>query len=889
MEETIAVQTASEEQQAWFIRSSYPVELPVCDALTAPRQQFESFVVDKLAHGGSQGTPTLQERPDDPMDDDDASATEDTFTLVSESTSTDVKKGLDIMKLESLDDYDPDVSKTANEATAAPAEEPKQPFMRGLLDYSALVTPQQPTQNRMLTDNGDLAYRSTNNALVDLFYYMGGAVSGPLLLESLAQSWAVDALATLKIIFNSRSIHLGQGSKMVFYRCAGWLYKNHPRTLVANLRWLSRPIVQKKVTKTNPEGDDPVLVEAADVVDNKEEDEISKYDVKHGVAHGYWKDLLNLLVLAVNNKLDVLQNPGDVLNIENRGFSRGERIKDKNGTGRGRGRAAGRGRGRGRGGHASFTLGTPDIHMSTPTTFFGDDKPKGSQGKPPVLTQKERKRRLRQSRHSNAVRCFNDAPAYQVLHLTVARLFAEQLRDDLAALRGSDPNAKRTISLCSKWAPSHDHLHDRHTLIISSIAEILHPRETIGEGLSPSDDRETYLRYARERYRKDVSALRKHLEVVERDITAETFSNIKYGRVPSLAMKMHFPTFVEKDADRFEEYIENVAKGTARISGATLLPSALIKNAASVAGYANSLTVDRMKSLSVDELVRKKTERTTAMVIDGQWKSLVQRIKDSGTLSSSIAVCDVSGSMYCTRFPDGTAPIHSAIGLSLLVAEVTAAPFGGTFITFSHSPEVFKVDMAKPLSDKVTQMQQASWAMSTNMLSVFEDLILPMATENKLKQEDMVKRVFVFSDMHFDQANRDHGENTWCSTFDRVKAQYAKAGYEMPELVFWNLAGAREQHVVGAGGDLMAPKPVTADEKGTCLVSGYSPGMLKVFMENGSFDDEDGDEADLVMKDDEEVHHVLVEQARIKTKRDPLATVMKAIGHKAYAMLQVVA
>ncbi|KFA63618.1 hypothetical protein S40285_03195 [Stachybotrys chlorohalonatus IBT 40285] len=886
MEGNIAIQTASEDQQAWFLRSSYPVELPVCDALTAPRQQFESFVVDKLAHGDSQGTPTLQTQTDNSMDDEDAFATEEAFTLVSESTSTDIRKGLDVMELQSLDDYDPDVSKTAKDATTAPAEEPKQPFMKGLLDYSALVTPQQPTQNRMLTDNGDLAYRSTNNALVDLFSYMSGAVSGPLLLESLAQSWAVDPLATLKIIFNSRSIHLGQGSKMVFYRCAGWLYKNHPQTLVANLKWLSRPVIQKKVTKTNAEGDDVVLVEAADVVDNKEEDEMTKHDVKHGVAHGYWKDLLNLLVLAVNNKLDVLQNPRDVLNSENRGFSRGERIKGKKGRGRGRGRAVGRGRERG--GHASFTLGTQEIHMSTPTTFFGDDKLEDSQGKPPVLTQKERKRQLRQSRHSIAVRSFNDAPAYQALHLTVARLFAEQLRDDLAALRGSDRKAKRTISLCGKWAPSHDHLHDRHTLIISSIAEILHPRETIGEGLSPSDDRETYLRYARERYRKDVSALRKHLEVVERDITAETFSNIKYDRIASVAMKMHFPTFIEKDTDRFEEYIENVAKGTAKISGATLLPSALIKSAASVAGYANSMTVDRMKSLSMDELVREKAERITTMVIDGQWKALVQRIKDSGTLSSSIAVCDVSGSMYGPQFPDGTAPIHSAIGLSLLVAEVTTAPFGGTFITFSHCPEVLEIDMAKPLSEKVTQMQKASWAMSTNMLSVFEDLILPMATENKLKQEDMVKRVFVFSDMHFDQANRGHGENTWCSTFDAVKAQYAEAGYEMPELVFWNLAGAREQRVVGAGGDLMAPKPVTADEKGTCLVSGYSPGMLKVFMENGTFDEEDGDEADLVMKDDEEGDHVLVEQAGIKAKKDPLATVMETIGHKAYAMLQVV-
>lgn len=39
--------------------------------------------------------------------------------------------------------------------------------------------------------------------------------------------------STLKIIFQARSIHEGKGYKKGFFRCAAWLWENHPRTFLA--------------------------------------------------------------------------------------------------------------------------------------------------------------------------------------------------------------------------------------------------------------------------------------------------------------------------------------------------------------------------------------------------------------------------------------------------------------------------------------------------------------------------------------------------------------------------------------------------------------------------------------------------------------------------------
>ncbi|KAK0250571.1 hypothetical protein LTS09_014275 [Friedmanniomyces endolithicus] len=85
------------------------------------------------------------------------------------------------------------------------------------------------------------------------------------------------------------------------------------------------------------------------------------------------------------------------------------------------------------------------------------------------------------------------------------------------------------------------------------------------------------------------------------------------------------------------------------------------------------------------------------------------------------------------------------------------------------------------------------------------------------------------------------------------------------------------------GGDETAPKPVTAAEKGTVLVSGYSQGQLKMFLENGQFIEP---EEEVTEQDGEEGDEVIVE--KVKPKEDPLTVVKRAIGHDAYRMLKVV-
>ncbi|KAH8783228.1 hypothetical protein F5883DRAFT_680296 [Diaporthe sp. PMI_573] len=826
------------EQDLWFLKSNFPVFLPSHSGLRAPKNEFDALVkrdVERRNDGDNAGHHS---------DDDTATVIAESEPVLVSDASTTAGLREDLVHISIGNDEDASMADMAD--TGAEAQKPAHahPFMAGLhsqQEYLDTGGPARNMENKMLTENADVAHRSTNDSLVDLFTELEDAISGPRLLELLDSAWRHYPVATLKIIFNARSIHLGKASRQTFYRCAGWLAKHHPLTLIANLPWLSRPVIQKKAEKK----DDEKAADEAEMVfveQEMDDDDPARFDVKNGVAHGYWKDLLNILALYVNDKLDVLANPRDIFNIEQE-KSRRNWPKDQE-------------------------------------------------------TAKTLRHEKRDNRHDAAVKAFKEDAVYRALHMTVARLFAAQLQSDLALLRSDDPKAKRRVSLCAKWAPSNSRFHDKHTFVVTSIAEIMHPISSF-KGFAVYDEsneeqREFYLRHARESYRKDVAALRKHLECVERDITAKTFENIKYDRVPSIAMNNYAPLFARKDTDRFEEYIDKVASGKAQISGATLLPSTLIK-AVRMAPHSGNFDMSQVGGKRKDKgtkgFVDAKMKQLAAKSLDGQWKSLVQRIKDSGTLENCIAVADVSGSMSSPTFPDGTTPMDTSIGLSLLVAEVTKPPFGGAFITFSTNPRIEQIDLTKGLHEKYTELARADWQMSTDFVAVFERLILPMAIENKLAQEDMVKRIFVFSDMQFNSASYSHGgsRDKWSTSYERIQKKFRAAGYEMPELVFWNLAGGRAGYS-GAppgfpGGDPVAPKPVTAYEQGTALVSGYSQGMLKVFLDNGSFDDEEAEE-EIVEKVGEDGEVIVEKQKR--QKLDPISVVKKAIGHPAYNMLRVV-
>ena len=92
------------------------------------------------------------------------------------------------------------------------------------------------------------------------------------------------------------------------------------------------------------------------------------------------------------------------------------------------------------------------------------------------------------------------------------------------------------------------------------------------------------------------------------------------------------------------------------------------------------------------------------------------------------------------------------------------------------------------------------------------NLLLKTAVKYDLPQEELPKRLYIISDMEFDECL----ENSGTTNFENAKRKYAEKGYTLPEIVFWNVESRNAQ------------QPVTMNENGVALVSGCSPRLFSM-------------------------------------------------------------
>jgi len=153
----------------------------------------------------------------------------------------------------------------------------------------------------MYTQNMAHAFASTGSPTVDAFNGLSQATDPADFEPLLRSSWQEDPLLTVKLIFNLRSIHEGKSDREAFYRAWGWLYRNHPKTAIINLSALVDPLIERKLKENKKENKEKQEEEDDGVLVDFDEPEAKTV---RGLTHGYWKDLLNLLLLAASGQLD---------------------------------------------------------------------------------------------------------------------------------------------------------------------------------------------------------------------------------------------------------------------------------------------------------------------------------------------------------------------------------------------------------------------------------------------------------------------------------------------------------------------------------------------------------------------------------------------------------
>ena len=342
----------------------------------------------------------------------------------------------------------------------------------------------------------------------------------------------------------------------------------------------------------------------------------------------------------------------------------------------------------------------------------------------------------------------------------IVKLLADQLRADEESAKKSD-----SVSLLAKWMPSEKSKWAKATKLVPLVCHDLFPSSTFPE----------------KQYRQCLTRLRTHIHIVEQRMCKGEWDTIPFSKVPSVAMSRLRDAFEKHAPKPFEEWLAAVAAGTSKINASQVYPHDLVRK------YLDH-------------------EPTLNTVIEEQWKAIVKQTASLGLFNDSIVVCDVSGSMMGT-------PLQVSIALGILIATLTTPPFDGLLITFHENPAFFTLPPSLSLCDAVERVKNMAWGGNTNLQKVFT-LILRRAINMRINAEAMPKRIYILSDMQFDEAcNRQH------TNYESIRAKYTTAGYALPQIVFWNLRS-----------DTTCDVPVRHDTQGVALLSGYSPAILKSLM-----------------------------------------------------------
>lgn len=318
----------------------------------------------------------------------------------------------------------------------------------------------------------------------------------------------------------------------------------------------------------------------------------------------------------------------------------------------------------------------------------------------------------------------------------------------------------KTPSLLAKWLPSEN----------ASSAET----KKVGNVVR------AYLGMTHKQYRKTLSELRSRINIVEKLMSENRWNEIQFDKLPSKAGLIYKNAFARRDiiAKKYESFIEN--KDT-KVNADALNPVDIAHKAFDC----------RENYDSVDRLALNK-----------YWNNLKNYY--NGREENGLCVVDVSGSM-------AGLPMEAAVSMGAYIAERGHGPFANHFITFSCHPELvsFKgIDIV----DKFNRCRKADWGYNTNIEAVF-NLLLRIAKKEKVDPKDLPTRLYIFSDMEFDAGLELDSKDEINTLLDSIAKEWKAEGYELPQLIFWNL-NARNNTIPAIGGRF-------------AYISGFSMSMIE--------------------------------------------------------------
>ena len=425
----------------------------------------------------------------------------------------------------------------------------------------------------------------------------------------------------------------------------------------------------------------------------------------------------------------------------------------------------------------------------------------------------------------------------------------------------NDSTAK--IGLVGKWAPREN---SKYHAFSEQLAYYICRKLNIF-------DRDTDV--LNKKYRTMIAKLNTHLKTVQTYMCQKHWKDIDFKNVPSISMTKLTKAFQDEKVSPYPKETKIIKKRYGNNNKKTFIgrrhtktdPDYEDRNKCRENLFEYIKSGNKINS-SVTDLSHIIAKYLVGDQLDIVWEAQwISRVEELRTLINGLEknpsifpMVDLSSSMTGN-------PIIQAITLGLFTSMILDSnpsgeenEFANRFMSFNSVPQLVKLPRTGSLKDKIDVMKKwcasGMWGGSTNIQSAIR-LLLNIAIQHKLEKEKMPKVLAIFSDMQFDV-----GDSSWNETsFEMIKKEFIKYGYDVPEIIFWNLRENTQGY------------QVLTDTPNTTMLSGFSTRMMDLFL-SGSVNELKED-----AEDTEDVENNIEENKNKKTTSEVFE---KALNHEMF-------
>ena len=355
------------------------------------------------------------------------------------------------------------------------------------------------------------------------------------------------------------------------------------------------------------------------------------------------------------------------------------------------------------------------------------------------------------------------------------------------------------LTMVAKWLPRKSLNNHKYTWLFDKLADNMfdHYFKTVYQYKGKIDNKKLIkaLNKSEMNYRKMLSFVNKHLNVVEILQTSHNTDKIDFVKLSSIAREKYHKSFLKQSANKQcrSNYIE------------------FIKTKKYI--HTTQCLYEIVRNIIKNQLWLKKSDDFDRIIITKLWNSKKMYLKNM----ENIPLVDTSQSLNGIGY-------YNSIALGIFIAEHNKTYFKNKLLTFGNKPKLIEFTEKMDICDKVKCLITADVNINSDLYSVF-NMLIEIVKKYKLPSQELKPYTLtILSDMQIE----DNIDIKNPCIYSNIKTMFNIAGIEIPQIVFWNLK-------VHNG----FPVSTIYNYEDILMISGFSEKVLSIFNSKNKKDNKD--------------------------------------------------